>query len=263
MNIVRYRANGEAHVGVLEDDQVRQAQGEMFDRLQIGPVVGHMDDVELLAPVDPGKLIAIGLNYADHAAESNMPIPKEPILFNKAPTSICGPNDDIVMPVGSTRLDWEVELGFVIGKRAHKVSESEALDHVAGYCICNDVSERSWQLESTGQWMKGKSAPTFGPLGPWLVTSDEIADLGALDMELDVEGERMQTGSTATMIFPVPVLVSYISRYMELAPGDLIITGTPPGVGMGKSPQRFLRAGDMVRASVTGLGEQKQKIVVN
>src|ERR1700722_15552899 len=183
-----------------------------------------------------GNFVAVGLNYADHAAESNMPIPKEPILFNKAPSCIVGPNDDVVIPKGSVKTDWEVELAVVIGSRASYVSERDALKHVAGFCVCNDVSEREYQQERGGQWMKGKGCATFGPLGPWLVTPDEIADVQKLDMWLDVNGERMQRGSTATMIFGVKMLVSYISQFMILLPGDVITTGTPPGVGLGMKP---------------------------
>jgi 2,4-diketo-3-deoxy-L-fuconate hydrolase len=217
---------------------------------RIGPCVAHV-----------GNFIAVGLNYADHAAESGMPVPKEPVLFTKAPSCIVGPNDDVVIPKASHKLDWEVELAIVIGSRASYVSESEALSHVAGYCICNDVSEREFQLERSGQWVKGKSAPTFGPLGPWLVTPDEIADVQKLNMFLDVSGERMQTGSTATMIFGVKTLVSYISQFMILEPGDVITTGTPPGVGSGKKPQRFLKAGDTMSLGVDGLGRQAQRVV--
>jgi 2-keto-4-pentenoate hydratase/2-oxohepta-3-ene-1,7-dioic acid hydratase in catechol pathway len=208
-----------------------------------------------------GNFVAVGLNYADHAAESNMPIPKEPILFNKAPSCIVGPNDDIMIPKGSVKTDWEVELAIVIGARASYVGEAEALSHVAGYCICNDVSERAYQLEGTGQWMKGKGCPTFGPLGPWLVTAAEIADPQKLTMWLDVSGERMQSGSTATMIFGVKTLVSYISQFMILEPGDVITTGTPPGVGSGKKPPRFLKPGDTVSLGIEGLGQQAQRVV--
>ena len=208
-----------------------------------------------------GHFIAVGLNYADHAAESGMPIPAEPILFSKAPSCIVGPDDDVMIPKDSTKLDWEVEIAIVIGTRASYVSQGEALSHVAGYCICNDVSERSFQLERAGQWIKGKSAPTFGPLGPWLVTADEIGDVQRLDMWLDVNGERMQTGSTETMIFNVRQLVSYISHYMILEPGDVITTGTPPGVGMGKKPPRFLKANDVMTLGIHGLGQQTQRVV--
>jgi 2,4-didehydro-3-deoxy-L-rhamnonate hydrolase len=208
-----------------------------------------------------GNFVAVGLNYADHAAESGMPVPKEPVLFSKAPNCVVGPNDDIVIPKGSVKTDWEVELAIVIGSRASYVSESQALSHVAGYCICNDVSEREFQLERSGQWVKGKSAPTFGPLGPWLVTPDEIADVQALNMWLDVSGERMQTGSTATMVFSVKTLISYISQFIALEPGDVITTGTPPGVGQGKKPPRFLKAGDTMALGIDGLGRQDQHVV--
>jgi 2-keto-4-pentenoate hydratase/2-oxohepta-3-ene-1,7-dioic acid hydratase in catechol pathway len=210
---------------------------------------------------DVGNFIAVGLNYADHAAETGAAIPKEPILFNKAPSCIVGPDDDVVIPKGSVKTDWEVELAIVIGTRASYVGESEALDHVAGYCICHDVSERAFQIERSGQWMKGKGCATFGPLGPWLVTTNEIADVQKLDMWLDVNGERMQKGSTATMIFDVRKLVSYISHFMILEPGDVITTGTPPGVGMGKNPPRYLRAGDAVSLGIEGLGQQTQRII--
>jgi 2-keto-4-pentenoate hydratase/2-oxohepta-3-ene-1,7-dioic acid hydratase in catechol pathway len=208
-----------------------------------------------------GNFIAVGLNYADHAAETGAAIPKEPILFNKAPSCIVGPHDDVVIPKGSVKTDWEVELAIVIGTRASYIGESEALNHVAGYCICHDVSERAFQIERSGQWMKGKGCPTFGPLGPWLVTTNEIGDVQKLDMWLDVNGERMQKGSTATMIFDVRKLVSYISHFMILEPGDVITTGTPPGVGMGKTPPRFLQAGDTVSLGIEGLGQQAQRIV--
>jgi 2-keto-4-pentenoate hydratase/2-oxohepta-3-ene-1,7-dioic acid hydratase in catechol pathway len=208
-----------------------------------------------------GNFIAVGLNYADHAAESNMPIPTEPILFNKAPSCIVGPHDDVMIPKGSLKTDWEVELAIVIGSRASYISEAEALDHVAGYCLCNDVSERKYQLEGTGQWMKGKGCPTFGPLGPWLVTADEIPDPQKLGMWLDVNGERMQSGSTATMIFGVKTLVSYISQFMILEPGDVITTGTPPGVGSGKKPPIFLKPGDTISLGIDGLGQQAQQVV--
>ena len=190
-----------------------------------------------------------------------MPVPKEPVLFTKAPSCIVGPNDDVMIPKASHKMDWEVELAIVIGTRASYVPESQALSHVAGYCICNDVSEREFQLERSGQWVKGKSAPTFGPLGPWLVTPDEIEDVQKLDMWLDVNGERMQTGSTATMVFDVKQLISYISQFMILEPGDVITTGTPPGVGSGKKPPHFLKAGDTMSLGVEGLGRQAQRVV--
>ena len=207
------------------------------------------------------KFVAIGLNYSDHAAETGAPVPSEPIVFMKATTCISGPNDDIVQPKGSTKLDWEVELGVVIGTKAQYVPEDKALDYVAGYAICNDVSERSFQL-STSQWDKGKGADTFGPIGPWLVTSDEIPNPQVLDMWLDVNGERMQTGNTRTMIFSVAKLVAHVSNYMTLLPGDIITTGTPPGVGMGKKPEPiWLKPGDVVTLGIQGLGEQRQRVV--
>jgi len=209
----------------------------------------------------PGHFVAVGLNFADHAEESGMPIPAEPVLFSKAPSSICGPNDNVVIPKGSQKLDWEVELAFVIGRRASYVSEAEALDHVFGYLICNDVSERFWQLEGTGQWIKGKSAESFGPLGPWLVTADEVGDPQSLDMWLDLNGARMQTGNTRTMIFSVAELISYISGKMVLEPGDLVTTGTPPGVGGGKKPPLFLKPGDVMELGVAKLGSQRQEVV--
>ncbi len=209
-----------------------------------------------------GHFIAIGLNYADHAAETGAAIPKEPIVFSKAPSCLSGPNDDVLLPPGSMKTDWEVELAVVIGKRCDLVSEQDALSHVLGYALCNDVSEREYQAERGGQWIKGKSAPTFGPLGPWIVTPDEIADVQALDMFLDVNGERAQRGSTATMIFPVAHLVSYLSQFMVLEPGDVITTGTPPGVGLGRKPTPvFLKNGDTMRLGIAGLGEQNQKVV--
>jgi len=208
-----------------------------------------------------GKFICVGLNYADHAAESNMSLPREPILFMKATSSIVGPDDDLEIPKGSEKTDWEVELGVVIGKAAKYVSEADALSHVAGYCVVHDVSERAFQLEGTGQWVKGKSADTFGPIGPWLVTADEVPDPGNLSLWLEVDGKRRQDGSTKTLIFGVAYLVSYISRFMSLQPGDVISTGTPPGVGHGQKPPVYLRAGSEVRLGVQGLGEQKQRVV--
>jgi 2-keto-4-pentenoate hydratase/2-oxohepta-3-ene-1,7-dioic acid hydratase in catechol pathway len=209
-----------------------------------------------------GAFIAIGLNYADHAAESGMAIPKEPVVFTKARSCIVGPYDDVVIPKGSEKTDWEVELGVVIGSRASYVSEKDAMAHVAGYCVINDVSERAYQLErGGGQWTKGKGCPTFGPIGPWLVTADEVADPQKLSMWLDVNGERMQNGSTATMIFGVRMLVAYLSHFMILEPGDVITTGTPPGVGSGQKPPRFLKAGDTVSLGIERLGQQAQRVV--
>jgi 2,4-didehydro-3-deoxy-L-rhamnonate hydrolase len=208
-----------------------------------------------------GNFIAVGLNYADHAAETGAPIPSEPILFNKAPSCIQGANDDVMLPKKSVKTDWEVELAIVIGERARYVTKKDALSVVAGFCICNDVSERAYQIERGGQWMKGKGCETFGPLGPWLVTTDEIADVQKLGMWLDVNGERMQTGSTKTMIFDVKTIVSYISEFMVLEPGDVITTGTPPGVGLGMKPPKFLKAGDTMALGIDGLGVQKQKVI--
>ncbi len=209
----------------------------------------------------PGKFVAIGLNYSDHAAEVGADIPKEPIMFMKATSSMCGPNDDVEIVPGSKKLDWEVELGIVIGKEAKHISESQSQDHILGYCLVNDVSEREWQIEKMGQWVKGKSHDTYGPTGPYLVTKDEIKDINNLKMMLDVNGERMQTGNTSTMIFNVDIIVSYVSKFMSLQPGDIITTGTPPGVGMGRKPQVFLKAGDEMKLSIENLGEQSSKVV--
>ena len=209
----------------------------------------------------PGKFVAIGLNYSDHAAEVGADIPKEPIMFMKATSSMCGPNDDVEIVSGSKKLDWEVELGIVIGKEAKHISEGQSQDHILGYCLVNDVSEREWQIEKMGQWVKGKSHDTYGPTGPYLVTKDEIKDINNLKMMLDVNGERMQTGNTSTMIFNVDIIVSYVSKFMSLQPGDIITTGTPPGVGMGRKPQVFLKAGDEMKLSIENLGEQNSKVV--
>jgi len=218
--------------------------------LRLGPPIANVP-----------KLICIGLNYADHAKESNLPIPGEPVVFMKAISAITGPNDDVKLPKGSKKGDWEVELAFVIGKKAQSVSEADALNHVAGYMICNDVSEREWQLEHGSQWSKGKSFDTFAPLGPWFVTADEIKDPQSLSMWLDVNGKRRQTGNTNTMIFGVRKLVSYLSYMCTLTPGDVVSTGTPPGVGMGIKPApQFLKPGDEMRLGIDGLGEQKQKV---
>jgi 2-keto-4-pentenoate hydratase/2-oxohepta-3-ene-1,7-dioic acid hydratase in catechol pathway len=210
---------------------------------------------------DVGKFLCIGLNYSDHAAESGMAVPKEPVVFMKATSSICGPYDDVMIPRGSEKTDWEVELGVVIGSETRYVTEDEALSHVAGYCVVNDVSERAFQLEGTGQWVKGKSADTFGPIGPWLVTTDEVPDPQALGLWLEVDGRKFQDGSTATMVFGVAHLISYLSRFMSLQPGDIITTGTPPGVGMGQKPPTYLREGNVMRLGVDGLGEQRQNVV--
>ena len=209
----------------------------------------------------PGKFVAIGLNYSDHAAEVGADIPKEPIMFMKATSSMCGPNDDVEIVSGSKKLDWEVELGIVIGKEAKHISEDQSQDHILGYCLVNDVSEREWQIEKMGQWVKGKSHDTYGPTGPYLVTKDEIKYINNLKMMLDVNGERMQTGNTSTLIFNVDIIVSYVSKFMSLQPGDIITTGTPPGVGMGRKPQVFLKAGDQMKLSIENLGEQNSKVV--
>ncbi len=212
-----------------------------------------------VAPI--GKVVCVGLNYSDHAAESGMSVPTEPILFLKPSSAVCGPNDDVQIPRGSRKTDWEVELGVVIGTRAKYVEEVDALDHVAGYCVVNDVSEREFQLERQGQWDKGKSHDTFAPVGPWLVTRDEIPDPQALSMWLEVNGRRFQDGSTKTMVFGVRELVAYVSRFMTLEPGDVISTGTPPGVGMGQKPPVYLNVGDVMRLGIEGLGEQRQACV--
>jgi 2-keto-4-pentenoate hydratase/2-oxohepta-3-ene-1,7-dioic acid hydratase in catechol pathway len=224
------------------------------------PVVGGT--LRLGIPVKgTSKFIAIGLNYLDHAIEANMPVPTEPIVFLKAPSCLNGPNDDVMQPKHSTKLDWEVEIGMVIGKKAQYVSEEEALEYVAGYCVANDVSERNYQLERGGQWDKGKGFDTFGPIGPYLVTRDEVGDPQNLNMWLDVNGGRMQTGNTRTMIFNCAKIISYLSECMTLLPGDIVITGTPPGVGMGMKPPRFLQPGDVVTLGIEKLGEQRQRIV--
>jgi 2-keto-4-pentenoate hydratase/2-oxohepta-3-ene-1,7-dioic acid hydratase in catechol pathway len=217
--------------------------------VRVGPCVGRV-----------GKVVCIGLNFSDHAAESGMPVPTEPILFLKASTAICGPDDEVLIPRGSHKTDWEVELGVVIGKKARYVEEADAMDHVAGYCIVNDVSEREHQLERGTQWTKGKSADTFAPLGPWLVTRDEIADPGALGMWLEVDGHRYQDGSTRTMVFGVAHLIHYTSQFMTLEPGDVISTGTPPGVGLGQKPPVYLRKGQVMELGIEGLGTQRQTV---
>jgi 2-keto-4-pentenoate hydratase/2-oxohepta-3-ene-1,7-dioic acid hydratase in catechol pathway len=221
-------------------------------RPRLGPCVGRV-----------GKFICVGLNYSDHAQESNMTVPPEPIIFMKATSAVIGPNDNVEIPRNSEKTDWEVELGVVIGEPAKYVAEADALSHVAGYCIVNDLSERAFQLEMSGQWVKGKSADTFGPIGPWLVTPDEIGDWQQLDMWLEVDGHRYQNGSTRTMVFGVPFLISYLSRFMSLQPGDVISTGTPPGVGLGQKPPVYLRAGQQMRLGIAGLGEQHQHVVAS
>ena len=219
---------------------------------RIGPCVGAV-----------GKFLCIGLNYSDHAAETGAAVPAEPVLFMKATSALCGPNDNILLPRNSTKTDWEVELGVVIGKEARYVDEADALSYVAGYCVVNDLSERAFQLEGTGQWVKGKSADTFGPIGPWLVTADEVPDPQKLQLWLEVDGHRYQNGSTATMVFSVAHLISYVSRFMSLQPGDIISTGTPPGVGLGQKPPVYLRAGNVVALGIDGLGQQRQCVIAH
>src|SRR5687767_1407667 len=277
MKLVRYGEPGRERPGMIDSkgtlhdlaDHVEDIDGaalvpealDMLRALETARLSVVHGEHRLGPPVAKvGKVIAVGLNYADHAAESGLEVPKEPVLFMKATSAICGPYDDVVLPRGSKKCDWEVELAVVIGKEARYVSEDRAAEHIAGYMICNDVSERHFQNERSGQWVKGKSADTFCPLGPWLVTADEIKDPQALDMWLDVNGERMQTGSTRTMVAGVYKLVSYISQFMSLQPGDVIPTGTPPGVGMGKKPQRWPKAGDRIRLGISGLGEQRQQV---
>jgi len=210
---------------------------------------------------NPGKFVAIGLNYSDHAAETGQAVPSEPIVFMKATSSINGPNDDIEISKDSKKLDWEVELGIIIGKNTKNISQDQSQSHIFGYCLVNDVSEREWQIEKMGQWVKGKSHDTYGPIGPYIVTKDEVKDINNLNLSLDLNGKRMQTGNTNTMIFNVDYIVSYLSKYMSLQPGDIITTGTPPGVGMGMKPQLFLKAGDKMRLSIDLLGEQNSKVV--
>jgi 5-carboxymethyl-2-hydroxymuconate isomerase len=278
MKLVRYGAMGQEKPGLLDRSgrirdlsaHVKDINGETLSPAGLAKLA-TLDPASLPlvdgtprfgAPVTGfNKFLAIGLNYADHAKEANLPIPPEPILFIKANSSICGPNDAVEKPRGSTKLDWEVELAIIIGTRAKYIKEGDAMKHIAGFAICNDVSERFFQQERAGQWTKGKSHDTFGPLGPWIATTDEIADVHKLGMWLDVNGTRCQTGSTATMIFNVPKIVSYLSEITTLLPGDIITTGTPPGVGLGMKPQKFLNVGDVVTLGIDGLGAQRQEIV--
>jgi 2-keto-4-pentenoate hydratase/2-oxohepta-3-ene-1,7-dioic acid hydratase in catechol pathway len=278
MKLVRYGADGQEKPGMIDaDGTLRDLSAHVADIT--GATLGD-DNIAKLRALDPatlpavegnprmgacvgdiGKFMCIGLNYADHAAETGADIPEHPILFMKANSAITGPNDDVVMPRGSTKTDWEVELGVVIGKAAKYVSEEEALDYVAGYCLCNDVSERHFQTSLTGQWTKGKSCDTCGPTGPWLVTRDEVEDPQKLDMWLDVNGKRMQTGNTKTMIFTVAQVISHLSQLFTLHPGDVISTGTPPGVGMGIKPEPvYLKDGDVMELSIQGLGVQRQNV---
>lgn len=241
---------GLAKLAALNPNDLPLVEGEPQKTLRLGPCVGNVR-----------KFIAIGLNYADHAAESGMAVPSEPVVFNKWTSCIVGPDDDVQIPKGSTKTDWEVELGVVIGTPAAGVDKANAMKHVAGYCVVNDVSEREWQLERTATWDKGKGFDTFGPIGPWLVTADEIADPQNLSMWLEVDGKRYQDGSTKTMVFGVAELVAYCSTFMTLMPGDVITTGTPPGVGMGQNPKVFLKGGEVMRLGIEGLGEQTQKVL--
>ncbi|GAC1335879.1 MAG: ureidoglycolate lyase [Collimonas sp.] len=234
----------------LNLDSLPLVAGTPQHDLRLGPCVGAV-----------GKFICIGLNYSDHAAESGMEVPAEPVVFSKWTSAICGPDDDVEIPRGSLKTDWEVELGVVIGTGGRYIDEADALKHVAGYCVINDVSERKYQLELGGTWDKGKGCDTFGPLGPWLVTADEVADPHALNLWLEVDGHRYQNGNTSTMVFQVPALVSYLSRFMSLQPGDVISTGTPPGVGLGQKPPVYLRAGQVMRLGIDGLGEQRQHTI--
>ena len=251
-----------AHVKDITGDTLSPASLDKLRKIDAKSLPTAPKGVRLGAPVGAIRnFLAIGLNYADHAKEAGMPIPAEPIIFAKMPNCIVGPNDDVMVPKGSSKLDYEVEIAFVIGTRARHVAEKDALSHIAGYCICNDVSERVFQLERAGQWMKGKCAETFGPLGPWLTTRDEIENVQNLSMSLDVNGERRQTGSTKTMIFGIAHLLHYMSQFMVLEPGDVVATGTPPGVAQGMKPPKFLKAGDVMTLKIDGLGEQKQKVV--
>ena len=279
MKLLRYGPKGREKPGILDKDgKIRDLSAHVPD---IAGSVLQPDSLKKLAALDPsqlplasgelrigpcvgkvGKFVCIGLNYADHAAETGAPIPKEPIIFMKATSAIIGPNDEVEIPRGSVKTDWEVELGVVIGRNAKYIPENAAMDYVAGYCVVNDVSEREYQIERGGQWDKGKGCDTFGPTGPWLVTKDEIPDPQNLAMWLEVDGHRYQNGSTKTMIFNVPKLVSYLSHFMSLQPGDVISTGTPPGVGMGQKPNPiYLKAGQTMRLGIEGLGEQQQKVV--
>jgi len=278
MKLVRYGLPHQEKPGILDSDgQIRDLSGRVPDIAgeYLSPAtLASLKSLDLaklrLVPGKPrfgpcvgrvGKFVCIGLNYSDHAAEAGMKVPSEPVIFMKATSAICGPNDDIVIPRGGTKTDWEVELGVVIGTPAKYVSETDAMSYVAGYCVVNDLSERAFQLEGTGQWVKGKSADTFGPIGPWLVTADEVRDPQNLKMWLAVDGHTYQNGSTQTMIFGVRQLVSYLSRFMSLQPGDIISTGTPPGVGMGQRPPVYLKAENQMRLGIEGLGEQYQGVV--
>ncbi len=278
MKLVRFGPAGHEKPGIVDmDGKIRDLSAHVpdFSGVHLAPAV-----LDTIRAIDPASLplapagarlgppvagtrnfVAIGLNYADHAKETGQELPAEPILFNKAPTCICGPNDDVMYPKNSDRMDWECEIAFVIGTRARYVEAKDALGYIAGYCICNDVSERRFQVKRNGQWVKGKSAETFGPLGPWLVTPDEMPDPHSLAMSLEVNGDRKQTGSTSTMIFQIPQLLAYVTEFMVLEPGDVITTGTPPGVGSAKKPPEYLKAGDVMVLQIDGLGAQRQTVV--
>ncbi len=276
MKLVRYGNPGEEKPGLMDGDTLRDLSGHVddivgatlddatLDRLrQLDPSsLPAVDGTPRIGPCvgDIGKFLCIGLNYSDHAAETGAEIPAHPILFFKANSAVVGPNDDVVMPRGSANTDWEVELGVVIGKRCKYVAKDQALDYVAGYCVVNDVSERHFQTQLTGQWTKGKSCDTFGPTGPWLVTRDEVPDPQNLAMHLDVNGKRMQTGNTSTMIFTVAEIIEHLSGLFTLHPGDVITTGTPPGVGMGMKPPQYLKVGDVMELEIEGLGKQRQQV---
>ena len=278
MKLVRYGSIGHEKPGLIDksgqlrdlSSHVKDLNGDAYSPASLKKLAA-LDPDSLptvsgkprLGPPVTGisKFVAIGLNYVDHAKETGNPIPPEPIFFLKANTSLSGPNDAVEKPRGSTKLDWEVEIAAIIGTRAKYISEADALNHVAGYCICNDVSERNFQIERGGTWTKGKSHDTFGPLGPWLVTKDEVADVQKLSMWLDVNGKRCQTGSTSTMIFSIAKCISYVSQFLTLLPGDIITTGTPPGVGTGMKPPQYLNVGDVVTLGIESLGEQRQEIV--
>ena len=280
MKTLRYREGNSVKPGIVDKEgKIRDASSivddwdhttltvkklhsvQSMDLLSLPVVDNNVSIAPCVCKESIGKFICIGLNYSDHAEETGMEVPPEPIMFMKATSAVIGPNDDVLIPKNSFKSDWEVELGVIIGKEAKYISEDQSQDHIAGYCVVNDLSERAFQIERSGQWVKGKSCDTFGPIGPYLVTKDEIADPQNLKMWLDVNGKRMQDGSTSTMVYGVNFLVSYLSQFMSLQPGDIISTGTPPGVGMGMKPQVFLKPGDVMRLGIEGLGEQKQKTV--
>lgn len=276
MKLLRYGTAGAERPGMLDGETVRDLSGviddvngellggdfAMLEGIDAATLPAVSGTPRLGPPVrDVGKFICIGLNYADHAREAGAELPAEPILFTKATSAICGPNDDVRLPPGAEKLDWEVELGVVIGKGCREITEAEATAHIAGYCVVNDISERAFQIEHGGQWVKGKSADTFGPIGPWLVTRDEVPDPLQLDIWLEVDGESRQNGNTSTMVFSPAFLVAYVSRFMSLQPGDIISTGTPPGVGLGMKPPRYLQVGNVMRLGIAGLGVQQQRVV--